>query len=92
MSGISNLFLFGNDEKTKGNIINFMELSKYVKKNTDNIMIGYITNVKVTNMRDIGSYIIIINTKSVVNGPCGVYAISKSNIKLSKTIFIPKID
>jgi hypothetical protein len=56
-----------------------LELCKYCMKNTKEINIGYITNVMIGSMKDIGTYIIMIETKSVRNGPCGIYAISKSD-------------
>jgi hypothetical protein len=43
--------------------------------------IGYITNKCYKNMKDVGSYIIIINCNiNGINGPNAIYAISKSNM------------
>jgi len=40
--------------------------------------IGYLTNKYYKNMKDIGSYIIIVNSNS--DGPNAIYAISKANM------------
>lgn len=51
-----------------------VKLEKYSKIS----YIGYITNKYYKNMKDIGSYIIIVNSN--LNGPNAIYSISKSNM------------
>jgi hypothetical protein len=71
------LTLFDDNSKIiKANDTFFMEvkLEKYYKIS----YIGYITNKYYKNMKDIGSYIIIVNSNS--NGPNAIYSISKANM------------
>lgn len=51
-----------------------VKLEKYSKIS----YIGYITNKYYKNMKDIGSYIIIVNSN--LNGPNAIYSISKANM------------
>lgn len=78
MTGLFPFGLFGDNSKTSKNDI--VVLCKYCDENTKDLNMGYINNVMTNNIKDTGAYIVIINTRSIINGPNGVFAISKNNM------------
>jgi hypothetical protein len=67
---------------------NLVSIAKKIDP-TDSICYIYLNNILLQNMKDIGSYIVIINTsksKSLKSHPTGVFVLSKSNSIISGNI------
>lgn len=59
--------------------------NKYENKYKNNFTIGYLRNNQFKCIKDTGSFIIIINS-DLIDGPTGIYCISRSDSSLQGTV------